>query len=180
MTPVQILANNLLYDLGQTAVPTDAVDDEQLGRPQPWDIRALTRFIVLIGPCSSVFDYTTFYLMLRVFDCADVSTPAAAAHSQRLFQTGWFVESLLTQTLIVHIIRTRRIPFVQSRASGAVLATSAAIMAVGVTLPFTRLGGYLGFTALPAPYWPYLAATLLGYVALTQVVKTWLLRQRWL
>jgi Mg2+-importing ATPase len=180
MTPVQILANNLLYDLGQTAVPTDAVDDEQLGRPQPWDIRALTRFIVLIGPCSSVFDYTTFYLMLRVFGCADVSTPAAAAHSQRLFQTGWFVESLLTQTLIVHIIRTRRIPFVQSRASGAVLATSAAIMAVGVTLPFTRLGGYLGFTALPAGYWPYLAATLLGYVALTQAVKTWLLRQRWL
>ena len=90
------------------------------------------------------------------------------------------VESLLTQTLIVHVIRTRRIPFVQSRASGAVLATSAAIMAVGVSLPFTRLGGYLGFTALPARYWPYLAATLLGYVALTQAVKSWLLRQRWL
>jgi Mg2+-importing ATPase len=180
MTPVQILANNLLYDLGQTAVPSDAVDAEQLERPQPWDIRALTRFIVFIGPCSSVFDYTTFYLMLRVFGCADVSTPAAAAHSQRLFQTGWFVESLLTQTLIVHVIRTRKIPFVQSRASGAVLATSAAIMAAGVVIPYTRLGDYLGFTALPLRYWPYLAATLLGYVALTQAAKTWLLRRKWI
>jgi len=180
MTPVQILANNLLYDLGQTAVPTDAVDAEQLERSRPWDIKELTRFIVFIGPCSSVFDYTTFYLMLRVFGCADVSTPAAAAHSQRLFQTGWFVESLLTQTLIIHVIRTRKVPFVQSRASGAVLATSAAIMAVGVTLPFTRLGGYLGFTAPPPMYWVYLAATLVCYVALTQAVKMWLMRRRWI
>ena len=99
MAPIQILANNLLYDMSQTAIPTDDVDAEQVQKPRPWDIRQLTRFIVFIGPCSSIFDYTTYLIMLYVFNCWDVSTPAAAAHSASLFQTGWFVESLLTQTL---------------------------------------------------------------------------------
>jgi Mg2+-importing ATPase len=180
MLPVQILANNLLYDLGQTAVPTDAVDPEQLQKPRPWDLGALTRFIVFIGPCSSVFDYTTYLLMLYLFGCWDLSTPAAAAHSQSLFQTGWFVESLLTQTLIIHIIRTTQLPFFRSRASPAVLAMSAIIMAIGVVLPMTPLGGYLGFTLLPGLYWPLLAATLLCYVLLTQGVKMLLVHKRWI
>jgi len=180
MRPIQILANNLLYDIGQAAIPTDAVDEERIQQPRTWDLKELTRFILFIGPCSSIFDYSTYFLMLYVFKCWDVSTPAAAVHSQSLFQTGWFVESLLTQTLIIHVIRTNKIPFVQSRPSAFLLVTSGAIMAVGVALPFTPIGRYLGFTALPGLYWPYLALTLLCYVLLTQGVKAWLLRRRWI
>jgi P-type Mg2+ transporter len=180
MLPIQILTNNLLYDIGQTTIPTDAVDAEQIQRPRPWDIRALTRFILFVGPCSSIFDYTTYLLMLYVFGCWDTSTPAHAAHSASLFQTGWFVESLLTQTLIIHIIRTNKIPFVQSHASRAVLGMGIVIMAVGVGLAVSPAGRALGFTTLPGLYWPLLALTLACYLALTQGVKVWLLRRRWI
>jgi len=111
--------------------------------------------------------------MLWVFDCWD---PSRA----RLFQTGWFVESLLTQTLVIHVIRTQRIPFLQSRASPALLATTATIMAIGVYLPFSPLASALHFVALPRAYWPLLAATLFAYMVLTQAVKVWLLRRRWI
>jgi P-type Mg2+ transporter len=180
MRPIQILANNLLYDIGQTAIPTDTVDVENIQQPRAWDIRQLTRFILFIGPCSSIFDYSTFLVMLYVFNCWNVASPAAAAHSQSLFQTGWFVESLLTQTLVIHVIRTNKIPFLQSRPSAFLAFTSLSLMVVGVLLPFTRLGDYLGFTALPPAYWGYLALTLLCYVLLTQAVKALLLRQRWI
>ncbi|MDP8999646.1 MAG: cation transporting ATPase C-terminal domain-containing protein, partial [Myxococcota bacterium] len=180
MLPIQILANNMLYDLSQTTVPTDAVDADQIEKPRPWDVKELTRFIVFIGPCSSVFDYTTYLMMLYVFGCWDVSTPHAAARSQSLFQTGWFVESLLTQTLIIHIIRTNKVPFLQSRASWPVTVMSAAIMVIGVAIPFLPFGKYLGFTTLPPLYWPLLAITLLCYVGLTQAMKVWLLRRRWI
>ena len=180
MAPIQILANNLLYDVSQTAIPTDDVDPEQVEKPRPWDIKQITRFIVFIGPCSSIFDYTTFFMMLYFFKCWDVSTPEAAAHSASLFQTGWFVESLLTQTLIIHVIRTNRIPFLQSRPSWPLMAMSAVIMAIGIAIPFTPLGSYLGFTALPPLYWPLLGLTLLCYVVLTQAVKMWLLRRKWI
>jgi len=180
MSPVQILANNLLYDISQTAIPTDAVDPERLQKPRVWDIRELTRFIVFIGPCSSVFDYSTYLLMLYVFRCWDVSTPAVAAHSQSLFQTGWFVESLLTQTLIIHVIRTNKIPFLQSRASLFLTATTLAIMAIAVAIPFSPLGPYLGFSKLPPLYWPFLALTLACYVLLTQGAKMLLLRRGWI
>jgi Mg2+-importing ATPase len=180
LLPIQILSNNLLYDLGQAAIPTDDVDPEQVARPRPWNIRALGRYIALIGPCSSVFDYTTYFVMLYVFGCRDTSTPAAAAHSASLFQTGWFVESLLTQTLVIHVIRTDRLPFVHSRASRPVLAMGLAIMAIGVWLPGSPIGGSLGFTPLPALYWPILAATLVCYLALTQAVKTLLVRRGWI
>ncbi len=180
MRPIQILANNMLYDIGQAAIPTDLVDLDRIQKPRTWDISELTRFILFIGPCSSIFDYSTYFLMLYVFKCWDVSTPAAAAHSQSLFQTGWFVESLLTQTLIIHVIRTNKIPFLQSRPSAFLLATSVTTMAIGVALPFTPLGRYLGFTSLPPAYWLYIAVTLFCYVLLTQAVKTWLLRHRWI
>jgi P-type Mg2+ transporter len=180
MLPIQILTNNLLYDIGQTTIPTDAVDAEQIQRPRPWNIRALTRFILFIGPCSSIFDYTTYFLMLYVFGCWNRSTPAAAAHSASLFQTGWFVESLLTQTLIIHVIRTNKIPFLQSRASRPVVGMGLLIMAIGVGLSFSGIGRYLGFTELPRLYWPLLALTLACYLALTQGVKVWLLRRRWI
>ena len=118
--------------------------------------------------------------MLYVFGCWNVSTPEIAAHSQSVFQTGWFVESLLTQTLIIHVIRTNKLPFVQSRSSTALLVTSLAIMAIGIAIPFSPLRHYLGFSALPPLYWPILAAMLLGYVVLTQVAKTMLLRRGWI
>jgi Mg2+-importing ATPase len=180
MLPIQILANNLLYDISQTAIPTDEVDPEQTAKPRKWEMGTLTRFIVFIGPCSSVFDYTTYLMMLFVFKCWDVSTPAIAAYSASLFQTGWFVESLLTQTLIIHIIRTNKVPFLQSRPSWPLLAMSVTIMAVGIAIPFTPLGRYLGFTPLPLAYWPLVTLTLLLYTSLTQSVKSWLLRKAWL
>jgi Mg2+-importing ATPase len=180
MSPVQILTNNLLYDISQTAIPTDAVDPERLRMPRVWDIRELTRFIVFIGPCSSVFDYSTYLIMLYVFHCWDVSTPETAAHSQSLFQTGWFVESLLTQTLVIHVIRTDKIPFLQSRASWSMTATSLTVMAIGVAIPFSPLGLYLGFSRLPTLYWPLLAITLVCYVLLTQAAKILLLRRGWI
>lgn len=172
MAPLQILTNNLLYDFSQVPIPTDDVDPEQIARPRPWSMSAISRFILFIGPCSSVFDYTTFFMMLYIFGCWD---PDQAS----LFQTGWFVESLLTQTLIIHVIRTNRIPFVQSWASWPLLVTTAVIMAFGAWLPFSPLGVAFGFTPLPTLYWPLLALTLLGYVLLTQAVKTWLFRKGW-
>ena len=180
MAPIQILANNLLYDISQTAIPTDEVDPEQVEKPRPWDIKQLTRFIVFIGPCSSIFDYTTFLMMLYIFDCWNLSTPEAAAHSRSLFQTGWFVESLLTQTLIIHVIRTNKIPFLESRPSWTLMVMSAVIASIGIAIPFTPLGSYLGFTELPPLYWPLLGLTLSCYVVLTQLVKTWLLRKKWI
>jgi Mg2+-importing ATPase len=180
MLPVQILANNLLYDIGQTAIPTDAVDLDRIALPRQWDIKELTRFVLFIGPCSSIFDYTTFLMMLYVFGCWDTSTPTAAAHSASLFQTGWFVESLLTQTLIIHVIRTNKIPFLQSRPSWPVTVMGLAIMTIGVIIPFSPLGRYLGFTRLPPLYWPLLALTLMCYMLVTQGVKMWLLRRKWI
>lgn len=180
MAPIQILANNLLYDISQTAIPTDEVDPEQVEKPRPWDINQLTRFIVFIGPCSSIFDYTTYFMMLYVFNCWNTSTPEDAARSASLFQTGWFVESLLTQTLIIHVIRTNKIPFLQSRSSWPLMAMSICIMMTGIAIPFTPLGSYLGFTGLPPLYWPLLSLTLLCYVVLTQLVKTWLRQRKWI
>jgi len=180
MLPIQILTNNLLYDIGQTTIPTDAVDQDQIQRPRPWNIKALTRFILFIGPCSSIFDYSTYLVMLYVFGCWNVATPAAAAHSASLFQTGWFVESLLTQTLIIHIIRTNKLPFIQSRSSLPVLGMGLLIMLVGVLLSVSSAGRPLGFTPLPRTYWPILALTLACYLALTQAVKMWLLRRKWI
>ena len=176
MAPIQILANNLLYDVSQTAIPTDDVDPDQLAKPRPWDMSQLTRFIVMIGPCSSLFDYTTYFVMLFVFDCWNRTTAEAAAQSEHLFQTGWFVESLLTQTLVIHVIRTRRIPWLQSRSSRLLMLTTIGVSAVGVALPYSDLGKGLGFVPLPALYWPIVAVSLLAYVGLTQYMKRWLVR----
>ena len=169
MAPLQILTNNLLYDFSQTAIPTDQVDAEYLTAPRRWDIDNLFRFMLFVGPISSLFDYATFALMLFVFDAW--SNPA-------LFQTGWFVESLLTQTLIIHVIRTARVPFVQSHASAALIATTLAVCAAGIALPYSVLGPALGFVPLPWSYWPALAVLLLAYCALAHAVKAWFVR-RW-
>ena len=168
MAPIQVLTNNLLYDVSQTTIPTDNVDAEYLAVPRRWDIGNISKFVLLIGPISSIFDYVTFFMMLTVFQAWD--KPA-------LFQTGWFVESLLTQTLIIHIIRTAKVPFLESRASAPVIATSLIIAAVGIILPFTWLGGTLGFVPLPPTYWMPLCLILLGYAILTHLMKTWFSRK---
>jgi Mg2+-importing ATPase len=173
MAPLQVLTNNLLYDFSQVPIPTDRVSAEQTARPRPWHIGDIKRFVLCIGPISSVFDYTTFFVMLYVFGCWD---PARAS----LFQTGWFVESLITQTLIVHVIRTNKLPFIQSRASWPLTLTTMAIMGVAAYLPYSPLAPALGVTRLPPLYWPILLGTLLCYVVLTQTVKMWLIRKAWL
>jgi P-type Mg2+ transporter len=169
MTPIQVLTNNLLYDFSQTGIPTDNVDEEYLARPRKWDIGNVAKFMLFVGPVSSIFDYATFILMLAVFDAWD--KPA-------LFQTGWFVESLLTQTLIIHIIRTNRIPFVESRASGALLATTLIVCVVGVALPFSPLAPVFGFTPPPPLYWPVIAAFMIAYAVLAHHAKKWF-AERW-
>jgi Mg2+-importing ATPase len=173
MAPIQILSNNMLYDFSQVPIPTDLVDEEQVAHPRPWNIGEIRRFILWIGPASSIFDYTTFFVMLYLFKCWD---PSRAP----LFQTGWFVESLMTQTLIIHIIRTNKIPFFQSRASWSLTLTTMAIMAFGAWLPYSPLASSLGLVHLPGLYWPILLATLLAYSCLTQGIKVWLLRMKWI
>jgi len=168
MTAIQVLTNNLLYDFSQTTIPTDNVDAEYVAVPRRWDIGNITKFVVFIGPISSIFDYATYFVMLYVFNAW--TNPA-------LFQTGWFVESLLTQTLIIHIIRTAKIPFLESRASVALITTTIAIAAIGIALPFSWLAGFLGFVPLPPAYWIVLGLILPSYVILTHVVKTWFIRR---
>jgi Mg2+-importing ATPase len=173
MLPIQVLTNNLLYDFSQTAIPTDEVDADWLNKPRKWAIGELRRFIIFIGPISSIFDYATFFIMLFIY--------GAWAHPdlahQALFHTAWFVESLFTQTLIIHVIRTKKIPFLQSRASKSLIFASLAIVAVGGFLPYSPLAGLLGFVPLPASFWLWLLAMLIIYVLLTQIVKTWFYRK---
>ncbi len=168
MAPVQILLNNLLYDFSQTSVATDNVDPEYLENPRKWDIGNIGRFMLFIGPISSVFDYLTYFTMLYLFQAWD---------SPSLFQTGWFVESLLSQTLVVHIIRTGRMPFLQSQASLPLAVTSISICLVGMWLPFSDFADALGFAPLPRAYWLVLAAMLVVYLCLTQLMKTWLIKR---
>ena len=181
MLPIQILTNNLLYDFSQTGIPADRVDEELVARPLRWNIENIKRFMVFVGPISSIFDYATFGLMWFVLRCgafADAATGAAQkAHLASLFQSGWFVESLLTQTLIVHIIRTKRIPFIESRASLPMTVTTLAVMGAGAWLPYSPFAGALGLVPLPAVYWGFVAGFLVTYAVLTHVVKTWFIRR---
>ncbi|WP_374624178.1 magnesium-translocating P-type ATPase [Pandoraea sp.] len=164
MLPLQLLTQNLLYDLSQTTIPFDHVDEEQLTRPQRWNPADLSRFMVFFGPISSIFDVLTFAAMWHWFGAN------GAAH-QTLFQSGWFVEGLLSQTLIVHLIRTRRIPFVQSRAAWPLLLMTGAVMLIGIMLPMSPFAGTFKMQALPLAYFPMLAAILLAYAVLTQMMK---------
>lgn len=164
MLPIQVLTNNLLYDFSQTTIPTDQVDEEWLERPRKWDIKGIRRFILYIGPISSIFDYLTFFIMLFVFK---------AWENPALFHTGWFVESNFTQTLIIHVIRTNKIPFLRSRASWPLIATSIGIVGVVAWLTVSPLADALGLVALPPLYWLLLGGMLIAYVGLTQVIKMW-------
>ncbi|MEU5897400.1 MULTISPECIES: magnesium-translocating P-type ATPase [Streptomyces] len=170
MLAIHLLVQNLCYDISQLAIPWDRMDKEYLKKPRAWDAGGIGRFMVRVGPVSSVFDITTFLVLWHVFGA---DSPA----EQTLFQTGWFVEGLLSQTLIVHMIRTRKIPFVRSRASLPVLVMTGAVMLFGLWLPFSPLAGALSMEPLPMSYFPWLAGTLLAYCALTQAVKGWYIRR---
>jgi Mg2+-importing ATPase len=193
MLPIQVLTNNLLYDFSQVPIPTDNVGPTQIVNPKPWNMGDIAKFIIFVGPISSIFDYTTYCLMWFYFKCSNLGLlPSAdlaarfadATHPDKtyaaaLFHTGWFVESLMTQTLIIHVIRTNLLPFVQSRASWQLTVTTVVIMGIGAILPFSPLAQFLGFVPLPWQFWPFLILTLLCYVGLTQVVKTWLVKRKW-
>ena len=178
MAPIQVLLNNLLYDASQVGIPSDRVDDEYLTTPRTWNIGNIQRFMLYVGPISSIFDYATFFLMLYFFNCslfyAPGSTEANKIQYESLFHTGWFVESILTQTLIVHIIRTRRIPFFQSSASPVMMFTTLGVMAVGAYLPYSgALASYFGLVPLPASFWLWITAFLIGYAVSAHKVKVW-------
>jgi P-type Mg2+ transporter len=160
MLPTQILLNNLLYDVSEMTIPTDNVDEEQLRRPSHWDMRLIRRFMVFFGPISSLFDFATFAILLRGFDAGPT-----------LFRSGWFVESLATQSLAIFAIRTRRIPFFRSRPSTALLVSTLLVVAVGVALPFSPLAHTLGFTALPATLVVAIAALIPTYLLLLELGK---------
>jgi Mg2+-importing ATPase len=168
MEPLQVLVNNLLYDFSQTTIPTDKVDPEWIAKPRKWSIGNLRWYIIFIGPISSIFDYATFFLMLYFFNTW--SNP-------ELFHTGWFVESIFTQTLIVHVIRTNKIPFLQSRASLALIVSTLIIVGIAAGLTYSPLADTLGFSPLPAVFWLFLLGMLVSYVLLTQIVKTWVIRR---
>jgi len=175
MLPIQLLVQNLLYDLSQVSIPWDRMDAEYIARPRKWQAEGIARFMIFIGPISSVFDYVTFFVMYHIFQA---NTPA----HQSLFQSGWFIEGLLSQTLIVHMIRTEKIPFIESWATWPVIALTALIMAIGIWIPFSPFAHALGLQSLPGVYFIYLTLILICYSILTQLVKVWYIRRfrQWL
>ena len=175
MLPIHLLIQNLLYDISQTTIPFDRMDAEYLRKPRKWDASDLSRFMIFIGPISSIFDIVTYLVMWYAFGCQSME-------HQTLFQSGWFIEGLLSQTLIVHMIRTRKVPFIQSCASWQVTGLTLLIMAIGILLPFTPFGSSIGLEALPLSYFPWLIGILLSYCILTQLIKNWYIHRftKWL
>lgn len=175
MLPIQLLVQNLLYDVSQTSIPWDKMDIDYLETPKKWDPAGIQRFMIHIGPVSSLFDYILFAVMFIVFK-------ANSPEHQSLFQTGWFVEGLLSQTLIVHMIRTKKIPFIQSWASAPVVALTSLIMVTGIAIPFTPLAEAFYLQPLPLSYFPWLIGILVGYCLLSQYIKNWYIRRfnQWL
>jgi len=175
MLPIHLLIQNLLYDISQISIPWDRMDEDFLEKPQKWDASGISRFMLFVGPISSIFDYATFAVLYFVFKA---NSPA----HQTLFQTGWFVEGLLSQTLIVHMIRTRKIPFIQSWATAPVVALTSAVMLIGIVIPFTPFASFIKLQALPLAYFPWLLVILVSYCLLTQLVKRWFIQKfdQWL
>jgi len=175
MLPIQILVQNLLYDISQTSIPWDSMDEDFIEKPQKWDAGGISRFMIFIGPISSIFDYVTFFVMFYFFK-------ANSPEHQSLFQSGWFIEGLLSQTLIVHMIRTRKIPFIQSWATAPVVALTSLIMIIGIAIPFSPFASSLKLQGLPLEYFPILFGVLVSYCLLTQLIKNWFINRfhQWL
>src|SRR5205085_2025157 len=167
MLPTQILLNNILYDLAQVTIPTDNVDAASIRKPRRWDIALIRDFMLVIGPISSIYDFVTFFVLLRLFHA-----------SEALFHTGWFVESLATQTLVLFVIRTVGNPL-RSRPSWPLALTTLLIVALAIALPYTTLGVLLGFVPLPAAYFAFLAGASATYLLLVEFAKRPLMRRRW-
>ncbi len=165
MLPSQILLNNLIYDASQTAIPSDSIDPEEQVQPSRWDIRGIERFMIVFGPISSIFDYLTFGLLLVVLGANETA-----------FHTGWFIESLATQVLVIFAIRTRRRPFWKSRPSRPLMLAAVAAVAVAVLLPLSPLGGLLGFSPLPLLFWIALPCLVVLYLAIVEGAKEFVYR----
>jgi Mg2+-importing ATPase len=165
MLPTQILLNNLLYDVAQITIPTDNVDPEYLRRPHRWNFTLIRQFMIYIGPVSSLYDFLTFYVLLKVFHTNEVQ-----------FHTGWFVESLATQSLVLFVIRTMGNPL-RSRPSRPLAITTILVVLLAIALPYTPLAQYLGFTRLPVRYLAYVAAATLTYLMLVEAVKRRIFRR---
>ncbi|MFC0140175.1 magnesium-translocating P-type ATPase [Erwinia mallotivora] len=170
MLAIHLLIQNLMYDLSQLALPWDKMDKEFLRKPRKWDAKNIGRFMLWIGPTSSLFDITTFFIMWHVF-------AANSVEHQALFQSGWFIEGLLSQTLVVHMLRTRKIPFIQSRAALPVLLMTGLVMVLGIYIPFSPFGHAVGLVPLPWSYFPWLVATLFGYCVVAQGMKQLYIRR---
>ena len=173
MAPLQIILNNFLYDMSQLGVTTDKVDPEVFVKPTKWEIAGIRNFMLFIGPISSIFDYLTFGVMWFVFGCTTAAT-------QSVFHAGWFIESLATQTLIVHVIRTNKIPFIQSMPSKRLMILTVGIVCVGLLIVATPLRELFGFGELPAAYYPILLGMIVAYLILTQLLKSLLLKMKWI
>jgi Mg2+-importing ATPase len=161
MRPVQILLNNLLYDVSEIAIPLDTVDEEYVRKPRQWDMKAIRNFMFVMGPISSLFDFLTFFVLLKVFHAGE-----------SMFQTGWFIESMATQVLVIFIIRTTKNPF-RSRPNGWLAATSIAVVMIAAILPLTPLGSYFGFVAPPLAFYGAVAAMAATYLIVVESVKRW-------
>jgi P-type Mg2+ transporter len=166
MLPTQILLNNFLYDLAQITIPTDNVDVSYIDKPRRWDIKLIRDFMLYIGPISSIYDFLTFFALLKIFHA-----------SEALFHTGWFVESLATQTLVLFVIRTAGNPF-RSRPSLPLAMTTVLIVLVGLLLPFSPLATVFGLTPLPAMFFLFLGGTVITYLLLVELVKRRLMGRR--
>lgn len=172
MLPIQILFNNFLYDLSNVSLPTDTVDEEYLAKPRPWNIKFIRQFVLLMGPLSSIYDFLTYAVMWFLF-----AGYTQTAHAQALFHTGWFIESLFTQTLVIYIIRTNKIPFIQSMPSKYLLFTTLAVLTGALFVTFSSVGAYLQFTPLPLNYFVILMLMVATYMLLVQKVKNWLIKK---
>jgi len=166
MLPIQILLNNFLYDVSQVAIPTDKVDKEYLIKPRPWNVQYIKKFMIIIGPISSIYDFLTYGVMLFIFHA-----------SAPLFHTGWFIESLCTQTLVIHVIRTGKVPFLESRPSRFLILTSVFIVTAGILIPFSPLAKPFGFVVPPPLYFVILFFMVITYLFLVQVVKNWFIKR---
>lgn len=170
MLAIQLLLQNLIYDISQLALPWDKMDKEFVRKPRKWDAKNIGRFMLWMGPTSSVFDISTFALMWYIFGANNVD-------HQALFQSGWFIEGLLSQTLVVHMLRTQKIPFIQTRATWPIMLTTLLVVIIGIGLPFSPINSWFGLQALPLSYFPWLLATLLGYCLLSQGMKQLYMRK---
>ena len=167
MLPIQILILNLFYDISQTVIPWDNIDLEYLQKQKKWDIKSVKRFMLWLGPVSSIFDLSMFFILYFIFGCNTANDPQKVV----MFQTGWFVLSLITQTIIIHFVRTEKIPFIKSIASLPVMLMTIILVLIALILPFTGIGEYLKMTALPISYYCWLILLMFGYVIIVSFTK---------